>query len=76
MFEDGSCRQRKYRVELFPKSFPKGGHKSKISIGDNGHWKAIIFPNMFKEELGSMVPCRSLLSWYDYNHLGESLKYY
>ena len=62
-------------VELFPDIFSKGAEKSSISVGNNGHWEAIMFLHMFKEELSSMLCCRSLLAWYKDSHLGKSVDY-
>ena len=58
-------RQRKSRVKLLLDNFPKGANKYSISIRDNGCWKAIMFPDMFEEELGSLLHCRSILAWYE-----------
>ena len=69
-------RQRKYYVKMFPGSFPKGAEKYSISVGNNGHCEAIMFPHMFQEELRSMLCCHSLLAWYEYIHLGKSVDYY
>ena len=69
-------RQRKSRFELFPESLPKGVDKSSISVENNGHQEAIMFPHMFKEELIILLCCRSLLAWYEYSHLGKSVNYY
>ena len=57
------CRQRKSRVDFFPESFPKGANKYSISVRNNCCWEAIMFPHMFKEELGSLLCCHSLLAW-------------
>ena len=61
--------QRESHVELFPESFPKGVDKSSISVKNNGHREAIMFPHMFKEELRILLCCRSLLAWYKYSHI-------
>ena len=70
------CRQRESHVEILPEIFPKGDDKYSISVGNNGHWEAIMFPHMFKEELSSMLYCRSLLAWYEYGHLEKFVDYY
>ena len=35
-----------------------------------------MFPHMFKEELGSLLCCCSLLAWYEYIHIGKYVDYY
>ena len=70
------CQQRKSRVELLLDIFPKGADKYGIYVKDNGCWKDIMFPNMFEEELSSLLCCRSLLAWYGYIHLGKYVDYY
>ena len=70
------CQQRNSHVKLFPENFPKGAEKYSISIENNGHWEAIMFRNMFEEDLGSLLCFRSLLAWYEYNHLRKSIDYY
>ena len=69
-------RQRKSRVELLPESLPKDADKYVIFVENDGHKKAIVFPNMFEEELSSLLCCCSLLAWYEDNHLGKSIDYY
>ena len=70
------CRKIMSRVELLPEILPKGADKSNISIENNGRREAIMFPHMFKEELSSVLCCRSLLAWYEYSHLGKYVDYY
>ena len=70
------CRQTKSRVELLPENFPKCVDKYSISVGNNGHWKDIMFPHMFKEELRILLCCRSILAWYEYSDLEKSVDYY
>ena len=69
-------RQRESHVDLFPDIFPKGSNKYSISVENNGHWEAIMFPRMFKEELSSLLCCRRLLAWYEDSHLGKPINYY
>ena len=70
------CRQREFHVELLPESFPKGADKYGIFIRDNSCRKDIIFPNMFEEELSSLLCCHSILAWYEYRHIGKPVDYY
>ena len=70
------CRDIKYRVELFPESPPKYVDKYGISIGNDGRRKAIVFPNMFEEELSNLVFYCSLLTWNEDSHLGKFVEYY
>ena len=69
-------QQRESCVELFPESLPKYADKYGSSVINDGHRKAIMFPNMFEEELSSLLCCCSLLPWYEYSHLRKSVDYY
>ena len=68
--------QRESHVELFPESLPKYVDKYGISVGNDGRWKAIMFSNMFEEELSSLLCHRSLLAWNENNHLRKYVGYY
>ena len=70
------CRQRNSCVELFLESFPKGTDKYRIYVRNYGCQKAIMLPNMFEEEMRSLLRCHSIFSWYEYSHLGKYVDYY
>ena len=72
----GSCQQRESRVELFPENLPKDADKYGIYVENDGRQKAIVFPNMFEEELCSLLCCRSLLAWNENSHIGKFVDCY
>ena len=65
------CQQRESRVEIFLESLPIYAHKYGIFVKNDGYRKAIVFPDMFKEELSSFMFFHSLLAWNENIHLGK-----
>jgi hypothetical protein len=48
-------------VQQRPKTRPKGVEELVVSVGDDGLWYPKVNPNLFKEYLGSISHCESLL---------------
>ena len=63
--------KRKSHVELSLESLPKYADKFDISIRNDVHRKAILFLNMFEEQLSIMLCSRSVLAWNEDSHLGK-----